>query len=92
MASGLTGPGRNLGHYVAQEGAPGDAGCHEPPHPMLVPVARALRRRDDAVGLLGEILATLRIPANQEHPISALADRGILGRWRERFEECSGEP
>lgn len=92
MASGLRGPGRNLVEEALRQHERGDSGCYEPMHRALGEINRTLKQRDEAVALLGEILATLRIPANQEHPIKALAEKGILANWLERCEKVSGKP
>lgn len=63
----------------------------EPIHPMLLPVQRVLRQRDDAVKLCAEILDTLSLPANQDYVIGGDAVRQIMLRWKKKFSECSGD-
>ncbi len=71
--------------------------------PLLVQVNRALKQRDEAVRLCGEILATLGLPQNRES-IEKLILGGyidaapienfekMLAVWNRQFAGCSGKP
>ena len=61
---------------------------YEQPHPETVRINRLLRQRDNLAFLCGEMLATLRLPANNERKIGELAD--MLVQWRVEFKKQSG--
>ena len=83
-------PGRVIGDFVRER----DDGrsCHEEISPSLVSINRLLKQRDDLAYLCGEILATLRIPANQSEQIKKLVDTGIIDKWREQYDKFAGNP
>ena len=67
----------------------GDNGSVELPHPLLVPVRRALDQRDALAHLCGEMLATIMLPHNQEHQIKELANE--VDKWRAAYRKGSGK-
>jgi len=83
---------RALGYSEPEDEAAADGrSCYEQISPSLVKVNRLLKQRDDAVHLLGDILATLQLPGNQELPIARLGV-SVLPGWKAQFEKASGEP
>lgn len=70
--------------------SPGRGHDNYGPHPALIEAGHLLRQRDELADLCGEMLATLRLPENQQHKIEELGDE--VERWRRRFRENSGHP
>lgn len=88
----MQGPGLDLrGRF--EEASDNGQSCYETISPSLVEANRLLKQRDELAHLCGEMLATMRLPGNQE----SFAKLGpqwpdIVAGWRRRYQKHSGDP